>query len=155
MNGVIEGKLVAVGESRDGVYQLDLATQDEKGDYTRSERVSGFEEAASEFAKLKGVNVGSKIRVAYKQNGVFKNIDLTADNPLQVKIAAVKPRSPDYRLFHPANERADKSKAIVWLACLKAAATMHAGLGRSEEAIASSADEFQREYEKRFEANEE
>jgi len=50
----------------------------------------------------------------------------------------------------PASARSSKSKSIVWLACLKAAATLNAGLGRSEESVASSADALVGEYENRF-----
>jgi len=155
MNGVIEGKLVAVGESRDGVYQLDLAVEDENGDYTRPERVSGFEEAAREFAKLKGVNTGSKIRVAYKQKGKFKNIDLTAEKPLEVKINAVKPRSPDYRVFHSTSDKPrERGKQIEWLACLKGACALASG-GMNAAQTAELADNLMKEYEARFKVKEE
>lgn len=48
------------------------------------------------------------------------------------------------------NPRRNDKQRIVWLACLKAAASLAAPLGRTEEKVAVMADKLLAEYEKRW-----
>ena len=117
MSGVIEGKLLVVGQSRDDVFRLDLAVDTPSG--VTHERVSGLAEASAAFSVLRGVNAGSLVRAHYVQNGKYKNVDLTQTNPIQVIVRAARPVSPDYRVF---GGKTPTRSGWVWLVCLKLAA---------------------------------